>query len=187
MLKITRTTLLEGFHDSPFLWVPINWSNIALIWSEADILGPGCQSEIKASDITTCPKIPPNSGADDSKPIKTFLSHLSALKRNNFTFIKCEKCSGRCDLAVEAGQSRCYCWSSPLIDYCSFSWHEYSPPKKWFKRENTKDHNWGNLGAGRCCRGPSSVDSLQVGFATSTTLGRWRRHFFCFYKHRRCS
>lgn len=115
MLKITRTTLLEGFHDSPFLWVPINWSNIALIWSEADILGPGCQSEIKASDITTCPKIPPNSGADDSKPIRTFLSHLSALKRNNFTFIKCEKCSGRCDLAVEAGQSRCYCWSSPLL------------------------------------------------------------------------
>ena len=53
MLKITRTTLFEGFHDSPFLWVPINWSNIALIWSEADILGPGCQSEIKASDITT--------------------------------------------------------------------------------------------------------------------------------------
>ena len=129
MLKITRTTLLEGFHDSPFLWVPINWSNIALIWSEADILGPGCQSEIKASDITTCPKIPPNSGADDSKPIKTFLSHLSALKRNNFTFIKCEKCSARCDLAVEAGQSRCYCWSSPLIDYCSFSWHQYFPQK----------------------------------------------------------
>ena len=63
MLKITRTTLLEGFHDSPFLWVPINWSNIALIWSEADILGLGCQSEIKASDITNqLSKILPDSG-----------------------------------------------------------------------------------------------------------------------------
>ena len=38
--------LVEGFYDSPFLWVPINWSNIALIWSEADILRPRCQSEI---------------------------------------------------------------------------------------------------------------------------------------------
>ena len=40
---------LEVFYDSPFLWVPISWSNIALIWSEADILGPGCQSEIDKS------------------------------------------------------------------------------------------------------------------------------------------
>ena len=81
MLKITRTTLLEGFHDSPFLWVPINWSNIALIWSEADILGPGCQSEIKASDINSCPKIPPNSGADDSKPKTKLFYHICLLWR----------------------------------------------------------------------------------------------------------
>ena len=62
---------------------------------------------------TSCPKIPPNSGAEHSSPItKLFLSHLSLLKRSNFAFIKC---SGRCNLAVNAGQSRCYCRSSPLL------------------------------------------------------------------------
>ena len=187
MLKITRTTLLEGFHDSPFLWVPINWSNIALIWSEADILGPGCQSEIKASDITTCPKIPPNSGADDSKPITKLFYHICLLWRE-IILLSLNAKSDQVDATWQLKQAR----AAAIVDHRLF-WLLFIlmtrifPPKKWFKRENTKDHNWGNLGAGRCCRGPSSVDSLQVGFATSTTLGRWRRHFFCFYKHRRCS
>ena len=32
---------------SPFLWVPISWSSMALIWSEADILAQDSESEIR--------------------------------------------------------------------------------------------------------------------------------------------